>query len=93
VDRPHRPAPGRDPELLPVRRAAELLSRSTCRPQGRDPKRDLHRFASLIQLHAGALVQVIIRPGCKEPADAEAARIDQTDPSISVALIDGGRLA
>jgi hypothetical protein len=44
-------------------------------------------------LHAGALVQVIIRPGCKEPADAEAARIDQIDPSISVALIDGGRLA
>ena len=29
-DRPHRPATRRDPELLPVSRAAELLSRSAC---------------------------------------------------------------
>lgn len=31
VDCPHRPAAGRDPELLAVGRATELLSRSTCR--------------------------------------------------------------
>ncbi len=30
LDRPHRPATRRDPELLPVSRAAELLNRSAC---------------------------------------------------------------
>jgi len=31
LDRPHGSAPRRDPEILPVRRAAELLARSACR--------------------------------------------------------------
>ena len=37
LDRPHRPATRRDPELLPVSRAAELLSRSACRPRIESP--------------------------------------------------------
>jgi len=37
LDRPHRPAPCRDPELLPVPVAAELLSRSTCHTRCETP--------------------------------------------------------
>jgi hypothetical protein len=36
-DRPHRPATRRDPELLPVTRAAEFLGRSACRTWGECP--------------------------------------------------------
>src|SRR5208337_3635943 len=37
LDRPHRPAPRCDPELLPVSRAAKPLSRSPCRTRRESP--------------------------------------------------------
>ena len=37
IDRPHRPATRCNPELLPVGRAAELVSRSPCRTRREGP--------------------------------------------------------
>src|SRR5215469_78431 len=51
LDRPHRPAARRDPELMPVSRAAELLSRS--------PRRA--RFGSAATSQAGSMQELLAR--------------------------------
>jgi hypothetical protein len=57
-DRQHRPAARRDPELLPVSRATELLGRSACSPRCECPTRPHHRQQVLQATDCGVGSQI-----------------------------------